>query len=154
MPQFDALARALGDDGRDDERQTLDNIMDYAAAAYAAVGDVVHGTPPRFARRALSARRLLEGRLAMVRDRMAPLRKEEEAVKDALSGLDGLIIEGWDLGARTSDGSLGVVRGAPRKVWSDALVREGCDALGASYDRLVAAISGRWKGSRTVKVYK
>ena len=53
MPQFDALARALGDDGRDDERQTLDNIMDYAAAAYAAVGDVGHGTPPRFARRAL-----------------------------------------------------------------------------------------------------
>lgn len=146
---------AATDSQESDGRMTLDNVVDFVRETFTDSQEVVNeGTPLRFRRQALNARRMLEGRLRLVRDRMRPLKGEEAEIAKTLGGLDDLIVLAWDAGARTSDGSLAVEETKPRRTWSQALVERACWMLGVSPDRFAEVVCDAWRPGRTVRQYK
>lgn len=155
---FDTLATtvaATSDSQEVEDRQNLDNVVDFSKAAYSDTSDVMHASfEGRFSQQALNTRRLLEGRLKLIRDRLKPIKDEEKEAKKELERFDKLIIDAWDLGARTSDDSLKVETTKPRRSWSETVVEACCEHVGIDFDRFARRASDFWKSGRKVKQYK
>jgi len=161
--QFDnvgaAVSATVSMEMHTEERQNLDNVVEFSKAAYAAAGDVVtdSGHEPRFSRKALNTRRLLEGRLKLVRDRMKPMKDEEKLLKAELARVDGFIVDAWHDGVRTTDGAVEVVRAVVRKSWSEKLVEVCCEAAGIDEYNFAEPAREAWmkaKAKFQVKQYK
>ena len=156
MPMFDPIAAlvAESDSEESEDRLTLDNVIEFSKTAFTSIETVTHGDPLRFERRALNARRLLEGRIERIRERMRPFKDEEAELLKRLGVLDALIIQGWDAGARTTDGAVEVVEVKPRQSWSGQLVEDCCKILGVDFDGFLGIAKRTWRPGRAVKQYK
>ena len=157
QPQFDNVSAALAATASEEaeDRMTLDNVVDFVRAKFDSVESVtVEGEALRFSRQAINARRLLEGRLKLIRDRMKPEKDREKETKYLLATLDDNLVEAWDAGARTTDGAIEVAETAARKSWSDERVKNACKTMGVDYEEFCRAVTPPWLPGRKVKQYK